>query len=99
PGLLTTLCIMLVIYLCARTRGITPERTRMVSAATLGKAFKEAVWALTVPVFIIVGLRYGIFTATEAGAIAVLYAVFVGVVCYRELTVAHIPEIIRDSVM
>ncbi len=99
PGLMTTLSIMIVIYVIARKRGFKPERTRRVPAVELGKAFKDAIWALTVPVFIIVGLRYGIFTATEAGAIAVLYAIFVGVACYRELTISHIPEIIRDSVM
>ncbi|CAM5197091.1 TRAP transporter large permease protein OS=Castellaniella defragrans OX=75697 GN=HNR28_002222 PE=3 SV=1 [Castellaniella defragrans] len=99
PGLVTTVVIMVVIYLVSRKRGFKPERTRMVPLVHLGHAFKDALWALTVPVFIIVGLRYGIFTATEAGAIAVLYAVFVGIVCYRELGVAQIPEIIRDSVM
>lgn len=99
PGLLTTVSIMTVIYMIARKRGFKPERTKRVPAAELAKAFKEALWALTVPVFIIVGLRYGIFTATEAGAIAVLYAIFVGVVGYRELRFSDIPEIIRDSVM
>lgn len=99
PGLVTTIVLMAVIYLVSRKRGFRPERTRMVPLGELGRAFKDAIWALTVPVFIIVGLRYGIFTATEAGAIAVLYAVFVGTVCYRELGVGHIPEIIRDSVM
>jgi tripartite ATP-independent transporter DctM subunit len=47
----------------------------------------------------VIGLRYGLFTPTEAGAIAVLYAIFIGVVCHRELHLNQIPTIIRDSVM
>jgi len=98
PGFLIAIGIMFTIYVIARKRGFKPGRARMVSASELGKAFLDAVWALTVPIFIVIGLRYGIFTPTEAGAIAVLYAVFVGTVCYRELNASHIPEIIRDTV-
>ena len=50
----------------------------------LGRAFRDALWALSIPVFIIVGIRYGIFTPTEAGAITVLYTILVGVFAYRE---------------
>lgn len=98
PGLLIALALMITIYAVARRRGFKPGRERMVSRRELWIALKEAIWALTVPVFIVVGLRYGIFTPTEAGAIAVLYAILVGVFAYRELTLAHIPMIIRDSV-
>lgn len=43
-------------------------------------------WAILLPVMLVVGLRGGIFTATEAGVVAVVYALFIGVVVYRELT-------------
>ncbi|TBU83468.1 C4-dicarboxylate ABC transporter [Pseudomonas daroniae] len=98
PGFLIAVGLMISIYFISRRRGFKPVRTRMVSGKELLKAFVDAIWALTIPVFIVVGLRYGIFTPTEAGAIAVFYAVFVGVVCYRELRIGQLPDIIRDSI-
>jgi len=98
PGVLITLGLMVMIYFTARRRGFKPARDKMVSGKALLNAFVESIWALTVPIFIILGLRYGIFTPTEAGAIAVVYAIFIGVVCHRELGWKDVPEIIRDSV-
>jgi tripartite ATP-independent transporter DctM subunit len=64
------------------------------------KTFKEliqaargAVWAFVLPVIIIVGLRGGIFTPTEAASIAAFYALFVGVVVYRELKPSNIYKV------
>jgi tripartite ATP-independent transporter DctM subunit len=51
-----------------------------------GWILMNGLWALLLPVIIIVGLRGGIFTATEAGVVAVVYALLVGVFIYRELT-------------
>ena len=50
----------------------------------VARTFRDAIWALSIPVFIIVGIRYGIFTPTEAGAITVLYTILIGVFAYRE---------------
>lgn len=62
-------------------------------APTLKEAFKiflDGLWALLLPVIVLVGLRSGVFTATEAGVIAVVYALIVGMFIYRELTVSVI---------
>lgn len=99
PGLLIAVCLMITVFLVSKVRGFKRGRERMMTGRELWVAFKEAAWALTVPIFIVIGLRYGLFTPTEAGAIAVLYAIFIGVVCYRELHLNQIPTIIRDSVM
>jgi tripartite ATP-independent transporter DctM subunit len=50
------------------------------------------------PVFLIVGLRFGVFTATEAGAMAVLYAIIIGAFVYKELKWSHVPQILIESV-
>jgi tripartite ATP-independent transporter DctM subunit len=50
------------------------------------------------PIILIVGFRFGIFTATEAGVFLVFYALFIGAVVYRELTIAKIYEAFRNSV-
>ncbi|WP_366554251.1 TRAP transporter large permease [Aquibaculum sediminis] len=57
-----------------------------VNRAVLLSTMKAAVFALLLPVFVIVGIRMAVFTVTEASAIAVLYALFVGALIYRELT-------------
>jgi TRAP-type transport system large permease protein len=49
-------------------------------------AFRKAGWALTLPLIILVGLRFGIFTPTEAAVVAAVFALFVAGVIYRELT-------------
>jgi tripartite ATP-independent transporter DctM subunit len=55
------------------------------SAADVLRAFRDAGWALVLPVIIIVGLKMGVFTPTEAGVVAAVYALFVSTVVYREL--------------
>ena len=51
-------------------------------------ALREATWALMLPVIILVGLRFGVFTPTEAAVVAAVYALFVSTVVYRELKLA-----------
>jgi tripartite ATP-independent transporter DctM subunit len=53
--------------------------------AGIWREFKSAFWALSMPVFLIVGIRTGIFNVTESSAIAVVYALFVGFFIHREL--------------
>lgn len=50
------------------------------------KVFIDSIWALLLPFIIVVGMRGGVFTPTEAGVVAVAYAIFVGFFVYRELT-------------
>ncbi len=63
--------------------GATTPKTTLKEKARI---FLSGLWALLLPVIIIVGLRGGVFTATEAGVVAVVYALLVGVFAYRELT-------------
>lgn len=57
------------------------------------KRFRNAVWALVMPVLIIAGIRGGIFTATEGGAVISVYALFIGMFVYREIKVRDLPNI------
>ncbi|KQO24647.1 L-dehydroascorbate transporter large permease subunit [Acidovorax sp. Leaf76] len=59
-----------------------PEKN---TAAEVWRTARESVWALTLPVFILVGLRMGVFTPTEAAVVAAVYSLFVASVIYREL--------------
>ena len=65
--------------------------------AELLAAARGAVWAFVLPIIIIVGLRGGVFTPTEAASIAVFYALFVGVFVYRELNFGNISHVLVQA--
>jgi len=64
----------------------------------IGSQLKESIWALSLPFGIILGLRFGLFTPTEAGAMAVLASILIGVFVYRELGAHHIKPILLDTI-
>ncbi len=97
PGLLMMVMLMIAVTLVARRRGYPPEREKKPNAAEVWKGFKDSVWALIFPVLLIGGIRFGWFTASEAGAFAVVYAFVVGVFIYREIPLSDIGKIIFDS--
>lgn len=71
----------------------------MASLRELGHLALEAAWALAIPFGILLGLRGGAFTATEAGAICAFYSLFVGIFVYKEIKPQHIWPIIKESVL
>ena len=95
PGLLVGLAMMVLCYVYARKRGY-PADPRA-SLKELLKSFSKAIWALMTAVIIIVGIMAGVFTATEASVVAVLYAFFVGKFVYKELKIKQLPEILFKS--
>jgi tripartite ATP-independent transporter DctM subunit len=99
PGLLISLALMVTTWAVAIRRGYVPVRREFIGGRKLLVAFKDALWALTIPIFIIVGIRYGIFTPTEAGAITVIYTAFVGFFAYGDLKLHHLPQVIRETVL
>ena len=99
PGLLLGGALMVTTWFIARRRGYLPLRREFAGMVPLGRAFVDALWALSIPVFIIVGLRYGFFTPTEAGAITVLYALGIAFFAYRTLHPRDLPAILRETVL
>jgi tripartite ATP-independent transporter DctM subunit len=99
PGLLISAALMIVTHVISRKRGYLPLRTNFAGWGEVGRTGRDALWAISVPIFIILGLRYGIFTPTEAGAITVIYTILVGLFAYRELKLAHFPKIIQETVL
>ena len=93
PGLLMTVFLMFTAWLIARKRGYKPAADRLPTAWEVLCNIWDCKWALLFPVFLILGIRYGIFTPSEAGAFAVAYAIFIGFFVYRELTVAEADRI------
>jgi len=66
---------------------------RKMDPARLLKALRDGVWALVLPVVIIGGMKAGVFTPTEAAAVAVFYSLFAGLFIYRELKIVRIPQV------
>src|SRR3972149_5217633 len=86
PGLLICVSLMLVVKWVSGSRGYVPSRAQRASPKQRIYALREALWALVIPVGIVGGLRFGVFTPTEAGAVAALYATLVGLFVYRTLS-------------
>lgn len=99
PGLLMCLGLMITVNIIARKRSYHPTREKMPPAKEIFAQLKESIWGLLLPFGIIFGIRFGIFTPTEAGAMAVLFCVIIGVFLYKKLKWEHFPIIIKNTVL
>ncbi len=98
PGLLMTFILMGVSWLTAKKRGYGRARETRATLPEFKEAFKESFLALLFPLILIVGIRFGIFTPSEAGAFAAVYAFVVGKFVYKELTWETLKEVLRQTV-
>ncbi|PWW01696.1 C4-dicarboxylate transporter DctM subunit [Hoeflea marina] len=96
PGLLAAVALSAVVYLVSRARGYGGDRERSTGRERLTSLW-YALPALLLPVLIVGGVRFGIFTATEAGAMAFLFAILCGAFIYRVLTLDNFTEALRES--
>lgn len=96
PGFLLCAAMMGAVALQARRNNLEPALDRRLTRAERLISFRDASLALTVPAGIVVGIRFGFFTPTEAGAMAVLFSVIVGVI-HGELKLVHVIEILGDT--
>ncbi|MFZ9128559.1 MAG: TRAP transporter large permease [Pseudomonadales bacterium] len=95
PGLLVGLCLSVVCWFYAKNRGLTgAPRTK---GAEVIQAFVVALPSLALIVLVIGGIIQGAFTATEAGAVAVIYSLVLSVWVYKELSFAQLPNILIDA--
>jgi len=95
PGILLGLALALTWWWLVRREDVAPPKRA--TRAELAVALREAVWALGLPIIILVGLRMGVFTPTEAAVVAAVYALFVSMVVYRELSWRQLADIFRAS--
>jgi tripartite ATP-independent transporter DctM subunit len=96
PGLLMTVALMIMVRHIAIRDNLPRHPFEGVRALLV--AFQRAFWALMAPVVLFGGLLSGIFTPTEAAAVAVIYALVLGLFVYREIRVADLPKLILDTV-
>ena len=91
PGLLMGLSIAVAWWWVAKREAITPPKKA--TAAERWAALKESTWAMVLPVIVIVGLKMGVFTPTEAAVVAAVYALLVSTLVYRELNLNQLHEV------
>jgi tripartite ATP-independent transporter DctM subunit len=95
PGVAMGLFFMVVVGLLARRHDFPKEKRS--TLVQLLKSFLNAILALVMPVIILGGILSGVFTATEAAGVAVVYAFLVSVFVYRELKITDVPRVLLTS--
>jgi len=95
PGLLLAAGLWTTWWWLTRKEQLTPPPRRPMNEVMV--ALRRATWALMLPIIILVGLRMGVFTPTEAAVVAAVYALFVAGVVYRELTWKQLFDVFTAS--
>ena len=98
PGFTLAICLMITVHFIAKKRGYKPTRDKKASAKEVFHTCADSLWALLFPLGIVLGIRIGLFTPSEAGAFAVFYCLFVGIFIYKGLKVEHIPKIFVETI-
>jgi tripartite ATP-independent transporter DctM subunit len=87
PGFIMAVALMVTVSITTRYRKYEPPvKTSKITMREILENLKDSIWALLFPVILIVGIRFGIFTPSESGAFAVVYALIIGKFVYKELT-------------
>ena len=98
PGLMLVAALMITVSILARKYGYQPSRDRRGTGRELWEQFRESIWALIMPFGLLMGLRMGLFSASEAGAVAAVYTLIIGFFVYKQIKMRDMPKIIRESV-
>ena len=97
PGIMLCIAMMIVVHLEAKKQGYGKTREKMATPKELLVGTKDAILALFMPLGLIMGLRFGLFTATEGGAISVIYCFIIGIFVYREIKMKDIIPILKET--
>ncbi len=95
PGILMGVCMCVVSWLISKRKGYKGEGAFSITRVL--RSFKECFWALMMPVIILGGIYAGIFTPTEAAAVAAVYGAFVGLFIYKELKFKDLPKTLLSA--
>ncbi len=98
PGFIVTAFLMITVYIISRRRGYGGTGDPF-SWGPARRAAWDGKWAIGAPVLILGGIYSGVFTPTEAAAVAVFYALFIGLVVHRELTVRKVIDALRFTAL
>lgn len=99
PGILCMIGFMAYVWYVAKKRNYLPSREKMASVGEIFKLFRHAIWALLMPLGLLMALRAGLLTASETGAACCLYCLLIGTIVYKRFGVKDIVPTIVESVM
>ena len=99
PGILMTIFLMVPTHLISKKRGYDKASDDNVVEGEFWSCLYESKWAIMFPIILIVGIRFGIFTPSESGAFAVVYALVIGFFVYKDLTIAKFKQVLYQSVL
>jgi tripartite ATP-independent transporter DctM subunit len=99
PGILMTIFLMIAVGIRAKQKGYLAEREKRAPLKEVAKTFVDCIWAFLFPVILIAGLRFGLFTPSEAGAFACVYAIVVGAVAYRRFSWKGMMQTLESTVV
>ena len=91
PGVLLGAALWVTWWWLVRREKVAPPPRK--SRAEVLTALRESTWALVLPVIVVVGLKFGVFTPTEAAVVAAVYALFIATAIYRELRLSQLYEV------
>lgn len=98
PGILLCISFMIYVHFYAKKHKLEIDVKEEITLKSTFLALKDAFLALLLPVIIIGGIRFGVFSATEAGAVAIFYALFLGLIVYREMKVSQLISALVETV-
>ena len=98
-GLLMTIILMSIVAITARIRGFKPAREKRATFREILGSLKDTIWALIFPILLLVGIRFGLFTPSEVGACACMYALFVGFFVYKTMNFERLVATLKEAVI
>ena len=96
-GLLLCITMMILVGIISRRRNYSVLTKEKITFGRFWNVFKPAIFPLLLPIIIIGGIRIGVFTATEAGAVAIIYALLMGII-YKEIKVVDLLKGLNETV-
>ena len=99
PGLLMTLFLMVAVGIRARQKGYLPEREQRAPLKEIAKTFVDCIWAFLFPIILLAGMRFGLFTPSEAGAFACVYAIAIGAIVYKQSSWKGLLQTLQTTVV
>jgi len=99
PGLLMTLFLMVAVGIRARQKGYLPDREQRAPLKEIAKTFVDCIWAFLFPIILLAGMRFGLFTPSEAGAFACVYAIAIGAIVYKQSSWKGLLQTLQTTVV
>lgn len=97
-GAILCIAMMILVHIMSKKRGYKPIRTEKLPAKEVVGSVKQAFFPLCLPIIIIGGIRIGMFTPTEAGAVAIVYSLILGF-CYKKMNAKNLVAGIKETVL